>query len=421
MIPDPHRRRVVITGMGIVAPNGCTLDVFWESIHKGQSSAGPLTRFDPQDAPANIACELRDFNPTDFMDAKAAKRLDRSVQFAVAAAVNALKDSGAKIGDIDPTRVGAVEGTTLSNVTAASQGETAYKLRGYKGISMFQMLNGYAGCGSGEVAAELGIKGHAVTLSSGSASGNDVMGYAAMMIREDDADVMVVGGAEAPIHPLIWGAFCQSRVMTRVKGDPAAAMKPFDVARGGFVLGEGAGFVVMEEVGHALSRGARIYAEVVGHGRACEAYHPVAPEPNGAGVVSAIQSALKRSGAHVSDVDYINCHGTATEANDLAESRGIKRAFGNYASRVAVSSTKPVTGHLLAASGAVETIVTALTVFHQVIPPTVNLQVPAPECDLDFVQYQARPYPVRMALNLSSGFGGKNSCLVLRRWPPRVS
>jgi len=413
-------RRVVITGLGVIAPNGNEIGKFWDSIVAGRSAAGRLTRFDPQDAPAKIACEIREFNPGDFMEGKAAKRLDRSVQFAVAAAVNAVKDAGAKIGEIDPTRVGAVEGTTLSNVTAASQGETAYKLRGYKGISMFQMLNGYSGCGSGEVAAELGIKGHAVTLSSGSASGNDVMGYAAMMIREDEADLMVVGGAEAPIHPLIWGAFCQSRVMTRVTGDPAAAMKPFDVARGGFVLGEGAGFVVMEELGHALSRGARIYAEVAGHGRACEAYHPVAPEPNGAGVVSAIQSALKRSGMHLSDVDYINCHGTATEANDLAESRGIKRAFGKYAGRLAASSTKPVTGHLLAAAGAVETIVTALAVFHQVIPPTLNLQIPDAECDLDFVQYKARPYPVRAALNLSSGFGGKNSCLVLRRWTPKV-
>jgi 3-oxoacyl-[acyl-carrier-protein] synthase II len=247
------------------------------------------------------------------------------------------------------------------------------------------------------------------------------MGYAAMMIREDEADVMVVGGAEAPIQPLVWGAFCQSKVMTRATGDPAAAMKPFDVARSGFVLGEGAGFVVMEELGHALSRGARIYAEVAGHGRACEAYHPVAPEPNGAGVVGAIQSALKRSRIAISDVDYINCHGTATEPSDLAEARAIKTVFGKYAHRLACSSTKPVTGHLMAAAGAVETIVTALAVFHQVIPPTPNLQVPDAECDLDFVPHHARPYPIRLALNLSSGFGGKNSCLILRRWPPRES
>lgn len=407
-------RRVVITGLGVIAPNGSTIGEFWQSIVAGKSSAGPLTRFDALDSPVQIACEVRDFEVTDFIDAKSARRLDRSIHFSVAAAMMALKDSGAKIGEIDPTRVGSVEGTSVAHLSAAAKAESAYQLRGFKGISMFQMLNGYTGGGSSEVATELGIKGHAVTLSSGSASGNDVMGYAAMMIREDEADVMVVGGAEAPIQPLVWGAFCQSKVMTR---DPV--MKPFDVARSGFLLGEGAGFVVMEELGHALSRNARIYAEVASHGRACEAYHPVAPEPGGAGVIRAIQTSLKKGRREISDVDYINCHGTATEAGDLAEARAIKTVFGKYARRLACSSTKPVTGHLMAAAGAVETIVTALSVFHQIIPPTANLQVPDPEFDLDFVPHVARPYPIRLALNLSSGFGGKNSCLALRRWPSR--
>ena len=412
-------RRVVITGLGVIAPNGSTIADFWQSIVAGRSAAGPLTRFDAMDSPVQIACEVNDFSVTDFIDAKAAKRLDRSIHFSVAAAMKALKDSGAKIGEIDPTRVGSVEGTSVAHLSAAAKAESAYQLRGFKGISMFQMLNGYTGGGSSEVATELGIKGHAVTLSSGSASGNDVMGYAAMMIRDEEADLMVVGGAEAPIQPLVWGAFCQSKVMTRATGNPAAAMKPFDVARSGFVLGEGAGFVVMEELGHALSRNARIYAEVAAHGRACEAYHPVAPEPGGAGVIRAIQSALKKSRREISDVDYINCHGTATESGDLAEARAIKSVFGKYAHRLACSSTKPVTGHLMAAAGAVETIVTALSVYHQIIPPTLNLNVPDPECDLDFVPHVARPYPIRLALNLSSGFGGKNSCLALRRWPSR--
>jgi len=407
-------RRVVITGLGVIAPNGSNIPDFWESVLAGRSAAGPLTRFDAMDSPVKTACEVRDFSVSDFIEAKAAKRLDRSIHFSVAAAMMALKDSGAKIGEIDPTRVGSVEGTSVAHLSAAAKAETAYQLRGFKGISMFQMLNGYTGGGSSEVATELGIKGHAVTLSSGSASGNDVMGYAAMMIRDDEADLMVVGGAEAPIQPLVWGAFCQSKVMTR-----APEMKPFDVARSGFLLGEGAGFVVMEELGHALSRNARIYAEVASHGRACEAYHPVAPEPGGAGVIRAIQSALKKSRREISDVDYINCHGTATESGDLAEARAIKTVFGKYARRLACSSTKPVTGHLMAAAGAVETIVTALAVFHQIIPPTANLHVPDPECDLDFVPHVARPYPIRLALNLSSGFGGKNSCLALRRWPSR--
>ncbi|MEO6739826.1 MAG: beta-ketoacyl-[acyl-carrier-protein] synthase family protein [Chthoniobacteraceae bacterium] len=412
-------RRVVITGLGVIAPNGSDLPDFWGSVVAGKSSAGPLTRFDAKDSPVHIACEVRRFDAASFMDAKVARRLDRSIHFAVAAAMNAVKDAGVKLDEIDPSRVGSVEGTSVSHLAAASKAEIAYQERGYKGISMFQMLNGYTGGGAGEVAAALGIKGHAVTLSSGSASGNDVMGYASMMIRDDEADVMIVGGAEAPIQPLVWGAFCQSRVMTRATGDPAAAMKPFDVARSGFVLGEGAGFVVMEELGHAVSRGARIYAEVLGHGRACEAFHPVAPEPNGMGVVAAIKSALRRARIDVSDVDYINCHGTATEINDLAESRGIRTVVGQHARRLACSSTKPITGHLMAAAGAVETIITALAIYHQVIPPTANLQTPDPECGLDFVPGTARPYPIRTALNLSSGFGGKNSCLALRRWRPR--
>lgn len=412
-------RRVVITGLGVIAPNGLNIGEFWESVWKGRSAAGPLTRFDPMDSPVRIACEVRNFDPDAFMDHKVAKRLDRSIHFAVAAASNALSDAGLKMGEMNPSRVGSVEGTSVGHLSAAAKAESAYQSRGFKGISMFQMLNGYTGGGSSEVAAHLGIKGHAVTLSSGSASGNDVMGYALMMIREDEADVMVVGGAEAPIQPLVWGAFCQSKVMTRATGDPAAAMKPFDVSRSGFILGEGAGFLIMEELGHAIARGARIYAEVMAQGRACEAYHPVAPEPGGAGVIGAIRSALKRGRIEISEVDYINCHGTATEANDIVESRAIKSVFGKYAYRLACSSTKPVMGHTLAASGAIETIVTALSVFHQVIPPTMNLDVPDPECDLDFVPRAARPYPIRMALNLSSGFGGKNSCLILKRWSPK--
>jgi 3-oxoacyl-[acyl-carrier-protein] synthase II len=232
-------RRVVITGLGVIAPNGSDIGTFWQSIVAGRSAAGPLTRFDALDSPVQIACEVRDFSATDFIDAKAAKRLDRSIHFSVAAAMKALKDSGVKIGDIDATRVGSVEGTSVAHLGAAAKAESAYQLRGFKGISMFQMLNGYTGGGSSEVATELGIKGHAVTLSSGSASGNDVMGYAAMMIRDDEADVMVVGGAEAPIQPLVWGAFCQSRVMTRATGDPAAAMKRFRPRRGSRICGDG--------------------------------------------------------------------------------------------------------------------------------------------------------------------------------------
>jgi 3-oxoacyl-[acyl-carrier-protein] synthase II len=410
-------RRIVITGLGVIAPNGTNLADFWASIRDGRSAAGPLTRFLPGDSPVRIACEIRNFKATEHMESKVARRLDRSIQYGVVAARMAVSDAKLDVASLAPSRVGIVEGTTVSNVDAAAKAEESYRARGYKGISMFQMLNGYSGSGSSEVAIDIGIKGHAVTLSSGSASGNDVVGYAATMVREDETDVMIAGGAEAPILPLIWSAFCQSRVMTRAPGDAAGAMKPFDLARSGFILGEGAGFIVMEELTHALSRGARIYAEVLSHGRACEAYHPVAPEPSGLGVFEAMHSAIRRGHVNILDVDYINAHGTATEANDVVETRAIKRFFGPHARRLAVSSTKPVTGHLMAAAGAVETVVTALALHHQVIPPTLNLRIPDPECDLDYVPGVARPYPIRTALNLSSGFGGKNSCLVLARWP----
>lgn len=411
-------RRVVITGLGVVAPNGSTLPEFWESIVKGQSAAGPMTRFPLGDSPVTIACELRDFVAGRHMEAKSAKRLDRSTQYAIAAAKMAFADAKMEMTGLDPSRVGVVEGTTVSTLDAATRSAESWKNRGYRGISLFAMVNGYSGSGSGELAMELGIKGHAITLSSGSASGNDVMGYALSMIRDDEADVMVAGGAEAPIQPLVWGAFCQSRVMAANSEQPGAAMKPFDIARSGFVLGEGAGFVVMEELTHALGRGARIYAEVCGHGRASEAYHPVAPEPNGQGSFIAIRRALAMANVAPEEVDYINAHGTATEANDVVETKAIKRIFGPLARRIAVSSTKPITGHLMAAAGAVETVVTSLALREQLIPATLNHRVPDPECDLDYVPRVSRPYPIRVALNLSSGFGGKNSCLVLKRWNP---
>ncbi len=410
-------RRVVITGLGVIAPNGSNLVEFWESIRTGSSSAGPLTRFDAAGAPVHIACEVRDFKPEAYMEPKIARRLGRSIQYAIAAAHLAVRDAALKTDEMEQDRIGIVEGTTVSNNESAASADEAWRQRGYKGISLFSMINGYSGGGSGEIAIELGIKGHAITLSSGSASGNDVMGYALAMIRSDEADVMITGGAEAPIIPQIWGTFCQGKVMSTHQGDPREAMKPFDVARSGFVLGEGAAFVVMEELGHAIGRGARIYAEVLGHGRACEAFHPVAPEPQGAGVFKCMSHTLTRAGIDPGEIDYINAHGTATEANDLVETRAIKRFFGKDAQRLAISSTKPVTGHLMAAAGAVETVATTLAVYHQIIPPTANLRVPDPECTLDFVPILPRPYPIRVALNLSSGFGGKNACLALRRWP----
>ena len=283
-------------------------------------------------------------------------------------------------------------------------------------MSPFTLINAYCGGGSGEVALELGCKGLAVTYSSGSASGNDIMGYAASLIQRDEVDVMVAGGSEAPLLAPLWAAFCQMKVMTKRNDDPQHSMRPFERSRDGFLLGEGAGFVVLEELSHALDRGAPIYAELLGHGRSCEAYDSVAPHPEGVGMYRAMEKALRQARLHASEISYINAHGTATDTNDQVESLAIKKLFGPHARRVAISGTKPVTGHMLAAAGAIETVICALAIKHQVIPPTINFQEPADGCDLDYVPNQPRAYPTRVAMNLNVGFGGKNSCLILREY-----
>ena len=409
-------RRVVITGMGVITAAGLNLENFWENVTHGISGATTVTRFDITAVPNKIAAEIQGFDPAQYADFKTTRRLDRSLQYSVAAAKLAAMDSGVDFARIDPDRVGVVEGTSVSNNEMAFKSEAAYSKKGYRGLSPFTLINGYCGSGSGEIAHQLNVRGHAITCSSGSASGNDALGYAFNMIRNDEVDIMVAGGAEAPILPPLWGAFCLTKVMTARNDTPQHAMRPFDRTHDGFLLGEGGAFLILEELAHALGRGARIYAEIAGHGRSCEAYHPVSPHPDGIGAFRAMEKALRQAGRHVSEIDYINAHGTATETNDLCETRAIKRLFGHHARRLAVSSTKPVTGHLLAAAGALETVVCALAINRQEIPLTVNFHEPAPECDLDYVPNQSRAYPVKVVMNLSSGFGGKNSCLILTKY-----
>ena len=411
-----HERRAVITGMGVIAPNGNDLVTFWESVRDGRSAARTLTRFELGDLPSRVAAEVRDFDLAQYTDPRKVRRFDLSIQYALAASKLAMMDAGGTGGICDPERMGIIEGTSVGGMESSFKGQTAFERRGYRQMSPFTLINAYTGGGAGEIALELGIHGHAASYSSGSASGSDVIGYALRMIRDDEADVMVAGGAEAPLLAPLWGAFCRTQVMTTRNDTPASAMRPFDTTRDGFVLGEGAGFVVLEELSHALARGARIYAEVVGHGRACEAYHSVAPHPNGVGIRSAMERALRDAEMAPMDVNYVNAHGTATEMNDKAELTAINGLFGEHSGRLSVSSTKPVTGHLLAAAGAVETIVTALALHHQTIPQTANLIVPEDRGVLDLVAGKSRPYPIHVAMNLSVGFGGKNACLVLKRY-----
>ncbi len=415
-ISGSQRRRIVITGMGVISAPALKLDQFWNCIRHGISGGKKMTRFPAGTAPTLIAAQIDDFDAANYMDAKMARRLDHSHRYGVAAARLAQMDAGIDFAKVDADRVGLVEGTTASSNETASKGDEGYYKRGYKGVGPFALINGYSGAGSGEIAKELNIRGHSVTLSSSSASGNDAIGYALSMIRHEEVDVMVAGGAEAPIVPHIWGALCLNQVLSRRNDTPQQAMRPFDKTRDGILLGEGAAYLVLEELSYALSRGARIYAEILGHGRSCEAYHPVAPHPDGIGYFRAIQKGIREAQIDPEEVDYINAHGTATEANDIVETKAIKRYFGSHAYRLAVSSTKPITGHLLGATGALETIVCALSLHHQEIPMTLNHSEAGDGCDLDYVKGRSRPYPIRVALNLSSGFGGKNSCLVLRRF-----
>jgi 3-oxoacyl-[acyl-carrier-protein] synthase II len=416
-ISSGSQRRAVITGIGVIAPNGQDNETFWNSIRLGKSAACPVTRFDVSQLPNKIAAEIKGFDIGKYVEAKKAKRFDLSAQYGIAASVQAVRDSGLKIAGLDPDRVGVVEGTSVSGMESTFKGQAAFlSNRGYRSMSPFTLINAYSGGGSGEIALELGIKGLAVTYSSGSASGNDVIGYAANLIRSDEVDVVVAGGTEAPLLAPLYGAFCLTRVMSARNDQPQQAMRPFDKGHDGFVLGEGAAFMVIEELIHAQARGAKIYAEILGHGRSCEAYHSVSPHPEGIGMQRAIEKALRNARLHYNEVNYVNLHGTATDTSDQVESLALERTLNEHAFRIAVSSTKPVTGHLLAAAGALETAICALAIQHQEIPMTANFREPAAGCNLDYVPNMSRPYPVRVALNCSVGFGGKNSCLVLKEY-----
>ena len=414
---DLPERRVVITGMGVISPSGKDLGTFWNNLRNGLSSAAPVSRFDVSRLPVKIAAEVKDFQISDFIKSRKPGRFDLTIQYGVAAATLAVKDAGINLQKLDSDRVGVVEGTTISGMESIIKSRDAYvnNDENFRSLHPYNLVASYCGEGSSTISLHLGIQGHAVTYCSGCASGNDAIGYAADLIRRDDVDVVVAGGSEQTMEMLHVG-FCRLRAMTEQTGEPAKSMRPFDRTRDGFLLGEGAAFFVLEELSHALGRGARIYAEIAGHGRSCEAYHATDPHPDGIGYARALEKALRQARALPSEVDYINAHGSATPLNDPVETRAIKRVFRDHARRVAISATKPITGHLMGASGALETMVCALAIWHEEIPPTINLHEPDPLCDLDYVPGEARPYPIRVAVNLNAGFGGRYACLVLKKF-----
>ena len=409
-------RRVVVTGLGALSPVGNTADEFWSSLLQGRSGVGPITKFDTEGYPTRIAGEVRNFDPLNFVDKKDARRLDPYLQYAVASSVLAVQDAMLDTGKVDGSRFGVLIGSGIGGISTLLESHRNLLEKGPDRVSPFFIPMIIANMASGLVSIRFGAKGPNSSVVTACATGNHAIGDSFKIIQRGDADVMIAGGSEAIIIPLTIAGFCSMKAMSTRNDEPTKAMRPFDATRDGFVCGEGAGILILEALEHALARDARIYAEIVGYGMTGDAHHMTAPDPEGDGAMRAMTLALRDAGLDVSAVGYINAHGTSTPYNDKFETLAIKRVFGEHARRLAVSSTKSMTGHLLGAAGGVEAIATVLALHHGVLPPTINYETPDPECDLDYVPNQARKQNVEVALSNAFGFGGTNATLAFRTY-----
>jgi 3-oxoacyl-[acyl-carrier-protein] synthase II len=408
-------RRVVISGVGAITPIGIGIDDFWQGLRAGASAVGPVERFDPSPFKCHISAEVKDFHPGDFLEARRVRRLDRFSQFAVAATRLALTDAALEPAKEDRDRTGAMIGTALGGIASAEEEHARYVEGGAMAVNPALALMVFAGAASCNIAIEFGLTGPNATNGMSCASGTMAIGDAFHAIRRGAADVMIAGGAEAPLAPLSFGAFSIIRAMSTRNDDPATASRPFDVARDGFVMGEGAAVLILEERSRALARGAPIYAEVLGYGTTNDAYHMTAPRPDGSQAARSMRMALEDAGLQPADVSHVNAHGSSTPLNDATEISAVKQVLGDHAYRVSLSGTKGYYGHALGASGAIEAAICALSMNRDWLPPTVNLSVPDPACDLDMVTGTGRPGRAEVALSNSFGFGGINAALVLRR------
>jgi 3-oxoacyl-[acyl-carrier-protein] synthase II len=410
-----HPRRVVITGMGLVSPLGNDLKSFWDNLSNGRSGIGPITLFDVTQYDCRIAGEVRDFDPAlAFKNPRDARRSDRFTQLAVAAAKSALADSGLTLPVTNPDRIGVMVGSGIGGLKTMEDQHTILMNRGPSRISPFMIPMLISNMASGIISMEHGLQGPNYATVSACATSAHGIGEAWRMIREGDADAFVAGGSEAAIVPLGIGGFGAMKALSTRNDEPARASRPFDKGRDGFVMGEGAGILVMEELSHAKARGAKIYAEIGGYGLSADAYHMTTPLENGEGAQRCMRMALKKAGVTPEQVDYVNAHGTSTPVGDLCETRAIKAVFGEHAKQLSVSSTKSMTGHLLGAAGVVESIACILAIQNSLIPPTINLETPEDECDLDFTALTAKERKVRVAVNNSFGFGGHNATLIIK-------
>ncbi len=409
-------KRVVITGMGVIAPNGIGIDAFWKAISSGQSGIGKITYFDASSYPSQIAGEVKDFDPLNFMNPKSARRMDRFAQFSVAATSMALEDAGIEITERNSDRIGISFGSALGGIPCAEAQHSIFLEKGLNRVDPLIAIKIFSGASTSHVSIEFGIKGHSNTIGGACSSSTDSVGYAFYAIKNNLADIMIAGGAEAPIVPLTFGGFCLIDALSKRNGDPTRASRPFDKERDGFVMAEGSGVLILEDLESALNRDANIYAEVLSYGTTNDAYHMVQPLPNGKQAIKAIELAIKNAKIKPTEIDYINAHGTSTHLNDKVETKVIKEVFGEYAYRIPISSTKSMIGHTLGAAGAIELISSVLTLKKQFIPPTINYEYIDPECDLDYVPNKGRKSIVNIVLKNSYGFGGKNSAIIIRKY-----
>lgn len=409
------KRRVVITGLGIVSPVGSTLEKAWDNIVSGRSGITPITVFDASEIPVRISGEVRDFNADDYIPPKEQKKMDTFVHYGIGAGVQAMRDAGLEVTEENAERIGVAIGSGIGGLPYIEKSYDAYLKGGAHRISPFFVPSAIINMVAGNFSIMYGLKGPNVSLVSACATGTHNIGDAARMIAYGDADAMVAGGAEMATTPLGIGGFAAARALSTRNDDPARASRPWDRDRDGFVLGDGAGVVVLEEYEQAKQRGARIYCEVAGFGWNSDAYHMTSPSEGGEGAARCMQLALRDAGLNPEQVGYINAHGTSTPAGDKAETLAVKRALGDHARKVAMSSTKSMTGHLLGAAGGVEAVFSVLAIHNGVLPPTTNLDNPDPECDLDYIPNVAREAQVDVAVSNSFGFGGTNGSLVFRR------
>jgi 3-oxoacyl-[acyl-carrier-protein] synthase II len=410
------KKRVVVTGLGMITPLGIGVKDSWDSLIAGRSGIRRITHFDSSNFPTKIAGEVQGFKPEDYIEPKEIKKMDRFIHFAVAAATMAVDDSGLKITDKNAERIGVIVGSGIGGLSTIEHYHSVLLERGPKRITPFFIPMLVINLASGQISIKIGAKGPNSAVATACATGSHSIGDAFRIIQRGDADAMIAGGTEAVIIPLGIGGFNAMKALSTRNDEPEKASRPFDIDRDGFVIGEGAGIIILESLESAMERGAKIYAEIVGYGMTADAYHITAPSLDGNGAVRCMELTLKDGGITPSEVDYINAHGTSTKYGDEIESKAIKTVFGEHAYKVAISSTKSMTGHLLGAAGGIEAVIVTLSIYKYIIPPTINLDNPDPECDLDYVPYTSRKMTVNYALTNSFGFGGTNACLLFKKF-----